>query len=126
MTAAQGKDSSEDSDTDSESEFNAITPDEKMKILNIGIRDLRLGQAFSSLADLKPRQLAYVLAGVYPWALPTDLLEIGGELASWSALCHAQIVCRLSCVLSNVLINLSVVKFEGLLNLSVRELSGMA
>ena len=104
FSGGQGKDSSskDDSDTDSESEPNPITPDEKMKILNIGIRDLRLGPAFSTLSDCKPRQLAYVLAGVYPWSLPTDLLEIGGELDSWSnhpAKPKLSTVCHVCCKL---------------------------
>ena len=36
----------------------------------------------TTLADLTSRQLSYGIAGIYRWVLPSDLLELGGELES--------------------------------------------
>ena len=56
---------------------------EKAKIIGIGARDLRIGQGVTNLSDLSVRQFAYTLAGVYNWLLPSDMLELGGELELW-------------------------------------------
>ena len=70
-------------DSSSSEEEAAISPQEKQKILGLGVRDLRFGVDFSSLSDLSARQNAYILSGAYNWLLPSDLLEIGGECDAW-------------------------------------------
>ena len=84
-----GEADSSESESSSASAFG-MNPQEKQKIIGLGIRDLRLPPAIETLADCKPRQLAYVMSGVYPWLLPTDTLETGGELAS---LLHVVLLC---------------------------------
>ena len=51
-------------------------------MLGLGVRELKLGTEFKTLADVSARQLSYVLSGVHAWLLPSDLLEIGGECDS--------------------------------------------
>ena len=75
-----GKESSS-SVSSSGTDVNQITPQEKQKIMGLTVRDLRLGST-PTMLELKPRQLAYALAGTCPWVLPSDLLEAGGELDS--------------------------------------------
>ena len=36
-----------------------------------------------TLSDLSTRQLAVTVSGVYPFVLPTDLKEMGGDLEAW-------------------------------------------
>ena len=41
-----------------------------------------MGASVENLGDLSARQFSYALAGVYRWVLPSDMLELGGELES--------------------------------------------
>ena len=69
------------SETPSDSDEAEITADAKQRILGIGIREMKTGAA-TTLGDVTSRQLAYTLAGTFPWLLPADMLELGGELES--------------------------------------------
>ena len=63
-----------------------IGAQEKQKIMGMTTRDMRLGSSAQTLADVSCRGLAYSLGGVYRWILPSDLIEVGGELDSWMSL----------------------------------------
>ena len=84
-----GKDSSE-SESISDSEQIQITPEEKMRVIGLGVRDLRLGTV-QTMAQLKARQVAYSLAGCFQWLLPSDVLETGGELEPGIAASRAMV-----------------------------------
>ena len=99
-SAMSGQEESEDNTSMSTSDAVLMTPAEKMKIMGVTVRDLRLS-GLPTMQELKPRQIAYALAGSYPWILPTDLLEIGGELETWMML----VCCSLS--VDGVLLTLS-------------------
>ena len=75
-----GADSSDDDESESESASEAMSTIEKMRILGLGQRDLRMSTGVETLNDVNTRQLAYALSGTYRWVLPSDMLELGGEL----------------------------------------------
>ena len=74
------------------SDDQVLSVQEKQRIMGLGVRDLKLSHVAQTLADVLPRQLAYVFAGIYTWLLPSDLLEVGGEsdtcMCCWSTLCY--------------------------------------
>ena len=79
--AISGSPSSSESPSDV-SEAVEITSEAKQKILGVGIRDMKMGPNVMTLGDVTPRQLSYGMAGMLRWVLPSDLLELGGELES--------------------------------------------
>ena len=58
--------------------------DQKMRILALNAKDFKLPPGNLSLAHLNVRQAAYCMANCVSYVLPTDLLEIGGEMDSWT------------------------------------------
>ena len=81
----EGESTSEES-SDEETVDPGQASEQKMRILALNAKDFKLPQGNVSLADLNVRQAAYSMAGCVSYVLPTDLLEIGGEMDSWTAI----------------------------------------
>ena len=61
------------------SDDQVLSVQEKQRIMGLGVRDLKLSHVAQTLADVSPRQLAYVLAGIYN-ALLWNSGSLGGTL----------------------------------------------
>ena len=75
----QGESSSPES-SDDESVDPTQANEQKMRMLALNAKDFKLPPGNVSLADLNVRQAAYSMANCVSYLLPTDLLEIGGEM----------------------------------------------
>ena len=53
---------------------------QKVKLFNMSAKDLKPLPEHTTLADLTVKQAAYSIAGTMKNILPSDLLEIGGEM----------------------------------------------
>ncbi|CAE7310864.1 unnamed protein product, partial [Symbiodinium sp. CCMP2456] len=74
-------------DTSELSEEEEEQPVDKQSVLQVAMKELVRSTGQNRLDDLTVRQVAYVLALVTPWVLPSDLVEIGGQSESCLQAC---------------------------------------
>ena len=60
---------------------------QKVKLFNMSAKDLKPLPEQTTLADLTVKQVAYSIAGTMKNILPSDVLEMGGEMDSARAYC---------------------------------------
>ena len=53
---------------------------QKVRIMALTAKDLKPGKEQITVADLSVRQVAYAIAWCQPWIVPSDMLEMGGEM----------------------------------------------
>ena len=53
---------------------------QKVRLMALSAKELKLSMEQMSVADLGVKQVAYALASSQPYILPSDVLELGGEM----------------------------------------------
>ena len=77
--SSRGDTSTEDSADESSFDMEEANR-QKLRLMALSAKDLKVTPDHMSVADLGVKQIAYALASSQPWILPSDILELGGEM----------------------------------------------